>query len=178
MRAAAFCLLLLFISGCTTSLSVRGIQSPNSSVGMKDPIFVDSQTDMGIEIRRYFTDAGVIAYQAGVNATTQDKAKYVLFLNFRPGLTYDPNSKDFGYSFVTSFSETFNGVINAGLFLLADDNKSFKKPSVWEGWVEVRDIRSTERKTEALGLLFSKIGQEANLRVALPATVKPSPATN
>jgi hypothetical protein len=163
-----FGLLLLLVSGCSTSLSVRGIQSPNCTVDLRDPIFVDSQTDMGIEFRRYFTEAGVIAYQTGITAVTQDKAKYLLLLNFRRGLTYDPDEKEFGFSSGSSIAETFNGVINAGLFRFGEDKKMFVKPSVWEGWVEVRDIRSMDELTEALHLLYSKIGQEANVRVKSP----------
>ncbi len=167
MRCAIFCLLLLFVSGCSTSRAVRGIQSPNCTVDLRAPIFVDSQTDLTIEFRRFFVDAGVIAHQAGVNAVVQKDAKYILFLNFRPGLIYDPKTKEFGYWSGSTLAETFNGVVNAGLFRLGEDKKTFMRPSAWEGWVEVRDIRSVDELTEALSLLFSKIGQEANERVKL-----------
>ncbi len=168
MRGVIFGLLLLLVSGCSTSLSVRGIQSPNCTVDRRDPIFVDSQTDMTIEHRRFFVDAGVIAHQAGVNAVAQNDAKYILFLNFRPGLIYDPNTKGFEYWSESTVAETFNGVINAGLFRLGEDKKTFMRPSAWEGWVEVRDIRFMDELTESLHLLYSTIGQEANVRVKPP----------
>jgi hypothetical protein len=163
-----FGLLLLLVSGCSTSLSVRGIQSPNYTVKLRDPIFVDSQTNMPIEHRRFFVDAGVIAHQAGVNAVVQNEAKHILFLNFEPGFTYDPDRKYFRVSYGRTVAETFNGLIDAGLFRLGENNKTYMKPSVWEGWVEVRDIRSMDELTEALGLLYSKLGQEANGRVKSP----------
>jgi hypothetical protein len=92
----------------------------------------------------------------------------LLLLKFRRGLTYDPSTKEFGFWSESTIAGTFHGLIDAGLFRLGENKKTFLKPSVWEGWVEVRDIRSMDELSEALRLLYSKIGQEANVRVKSP----------
>jgi hypothetical protein len=158
--------LVLSLAGCITNgISVRAISDPKSTLTKQSPVFIDALTDVSIEYRKAFESAAQIASKAGLDVVDESDAEYIIRLNYRRGLRYNPKRDEFRQDLVFHSSAkgtkignsgTDYGVINAGVFPL----RGRASRSAWEGTVEVNDMSDPAEVEISLMRLFEKFGED------------------
>lgn len=167
MNRLIFLLLLSLLvqQGCVTDeLSVKTSVDPNAVHSIDSSIYIDSQTDLIIEDRKYFLEVPEMLGELGVNtAGTPETADYVMFFKFKEGLKYRPGRRQFEFN--ARNQKVFYGIIDAGLFRLTEDKRDFVAKAEWSGFVEVGDIRDRLQLKRSLQVLIENLTKEVNTNV-------------
>jgi len=154
------------LAGCvTTGPSVRAIRDPETTLRKDSRIFIDKYRDVAISDRSAFSQAEAVAKAAGLRVVEKEDAEFVLFLNYRRGLRYNPDRDKFERTLLVHSSELKTqirdrvqnfGVINVGVF--ATDGSLNR--TAWEGSVEVEDFNNLAEVELSLRHLFEKFAED------------------
>jgi hypothetical protein len=168
MKRINYSVLLIFttfISGCVTDeIGVKTTLDPQASHSKESLIYVDAQSDIEIENRKYFLEVPEIIKELGFKVVPAKDADYVLFVDYNANFSYKAGWDEVRYHYL---KEEYTGLLDLALYRLQENKENFINKTEWEGFVNVGDIREREELRKALKIIMERFTKEGSENVGL-----------
>lgn len=135
-------LLILHLNvGCnapTTSINLKAKAFYDIHLTKEIPVAIDAQSQIAINKRHYFLEIEKILEEIGINVVSAKEAEHLLVIQFKENESYSAKDNLF-YRHEGNWEDP--GIIVLSLIKIEGNNFDIDKEKVWEGLVEVEDIK-------------------------------------